>query len=175
MQAFDPAKYSSAIAELLIDERVPELGPGRSHRTAFDRLSALSVENAFPQVRDRSMAQACLAGMWLHHDYLDESHHISQELTTSTGSYWHAIMHRREPDASNAKYWWRQVGTHPVIDLLVTEAPRIGYPYQNPFDFVDFCERVRDSGSAEEDVAKRVQLLEWRLLFDWCWDAATDR
>jgi hypothetical protein len=28
--------------------------------------------------------------------------------------FWHAIMHRREPDAANSKHWWRQVGTLPV-------------------------------------------------------------
>lgn len=33
---------------------------------------------------------------------------------------------------------------------------------------VDFCERVRGTGTADEELAKRVQLLEWKLLFNWC-------
>jgi hypothetical protein len=81
-------------------------------------------------------------------------------------------MHRREPDASNSKYWWRQVGSHPVLELLKSEAPEIGYSYRNPQEFVDFCERVRGADSADEDLAKKVQLLEWQLLFDWCWSGA---
>ena len=44
------------------------------------------------------MAACCLCGLWLLHDFLDESHSLSQEITTDTGSYWHGIMHRREPD-----------------------------------------------------------------------------
>src|SRR4029079_2010324 len=79
------------------------------------------------------------------------------------GSFWHAIMHRREPDPSNSKYWWRLVGPHPALKRLRDA----GVGCTTPEAFVDECERVR--GSADEDRAKRVQLLEWQLLFDWCW------
>jgi hypothetical protein len=88
------------------------------------------------------------------------------------GAFWHGIMHRREPDAWNSKYWFRKVGRHPVLDMLVSEAPQIGYSYRNPEEFVDFCEGVRGTGSADEELARRVQLLEWQLLFDWCWNKA---
>jgi hypothetical protein len=110
--------------------------------------------------------------LWLYYDYLDESHTISQEINTREGSYWHAIMHRREPDPSNSKYWWRQVGSHPVLSQLISEAPTLGYDYTNPLDFVDFCERVRDTGTTDENLAKQVQLLEWQLLFDHCYRKA---
>src|SRR5208282_3154263 len=46
---------------------------------------------------------AMLAGLWLWHDGLDESHRISQGLSSPAGSFWHAIMHRREGDFSNSK------------------------------------------------------------------------
>lgn len=117
---------------------------------------------------DLPAARACLAGLWLYFDYLDESHAISQDLGASEGSFWHAIMHRREPDAWNSKYWWRQVSAHPVLEHLRRDAPLLGYTYTTPEAFVDFCDRLRGSGSADEVIAKKVQLLEWQLLFHHC-------
>ena len=60
--------------------------------------------------RHRELARACLAGLWLYHDFLDEAHRISQSLHGREGSYWHGIMHRREGDFANAKYWFHRVG-----------------------------------------------------------------
>ncbi len=96
----------------------------------------------------------------------------SQELHTTEGSYWHAIMHRREPDAWNSKYWWRQVGYHPVFVQLDEEAARLGWRVWDPAAFVDACEKERDSGSERETLLSEVQLVEWGLLFAWCYGQA---
>jgi len=140
----------------LVADRLPELGPGSSNEAARGELERVVAP---PAVR---------AGLWLLHDFLDESHAISQDLHTAEGSFWHAIMHRREPDPWNSKYWWRKVGPHPVLKSLVETAPELGYRFTTPEAFVDECERVRGSGTPDEDRARRVQLLEWRLLFEWC-------
>jgi hypothetical protein len=167
--------YSAAVLELLTPDRLCPLGPGRPNAAVRDRLAALTPAALFaPQrVRDDDMARACLAGLWLLHDFLDESHNISQDIATPTGSFWHGIMHRREPDPSNAKYWFRRVGDHPVLKKVSEQAPTLGYQFTDPFAFVDFVERVRDTESDAEELAKRVQQLEWRLLFDFCYLAAT--
>jgi hypothetical protein len=160
--------YPPAIAALLARLPLAPLGPGAPDLPARETLTAL--ENAaFGRVADSDMAAACRAGLWLAFNFLDESHALSQELHTADGSFWHAIMHRREPDASNSKYWWRKVGDHPVLDQLREHAPALGYPFTSPEAFVDFCERARGTGSADEELARRVQLLEWQLLFDHCY------
>src|SRR5262249_34109802 len=129
-------------------------------------------------VRDADMARACRAGLWLLHGFLDESHEISQGLDTAEGSYWHALVHRREPDFSNSKYWFRRVEAHPVFAELTRNAAELGYPSAaawDPFAFVDACERAIGRGGAEEELCRRVQQAEWELLFDWCYRRATGR
>jgi hypothetical protein len=173
---FDPARYGPNVAALLAEPRLAALGPGTPEPEVHVELRRFDSQTDLgAPAADLDAARACLAGLWLYFDYLDESHTISQELETPDGSFWHAIMHRREPDPSNSKYWWRRVGGHPVLDALREHASGIGYTYTTPEAFVDFCERVRDGGSSDEELAQRVQLLEWQLLFDWCGAKAVGR
>src|SRR6266436_1995125 len=105
--AFDPATYGPTITAIVTD-RLPELGPGSPDNVAKPQLAALATEDVFagPRIVDYDAARCCLSALWLWHDFLDESHAISQEIHAIDGSYWHAIMHRREPDYGNAKYWF---------------------------------------------------------------------
>lgn len=156
---FDPTAYGPAVAALLAVNRLPELGPGAP--VAARRADLAAAANTLPPPG--------AAGLWLLFDFLDEAHAISQaDESDPDRNFWHAIMHRREPDPSNSKYWWRNVGPHPVLKQLAEEAPSLGYHYTSPLEFVDFCERVRGTGSSEEEVARQVQLLEWQLHFDHC-------
>ena len=51
------------------------------------------------------------AGLLLYIDDIHGAHTISQELETELGSLWHGIVHRREGDFSNARYWFRRCQT----------------------------------------------------------------
>lgn len=173
---FDPQKYGPALAPLLNPPQLPPLDAGEPNLAVKDQLQTLNV------------SKECHSALWLLHNFLDESHVISQDLLTSTGSYWHGIMHRREPDFSNAKYWFRKVGQHPVFEQLCTEAAKLAennpVPEANylanqsqwePFAFVDLCERALGEGGNLELLCQRIQLLEWQLLFDWCYQQAIDQ
>jgi hypothetical protein len=186
MTTFDPRTYGPAIASLLERAPINDLGPGSARQEVRAALSALSPETmVVPEaLADRDMAAAAVAGLWLRFDFLDESHRISQEIETPSGSYWHGIMHRRELDYDNAKYWFRRVGEHPVFpDLQLAASPtaEAGVPSQadylrtatawDPFRFVDLC-RAAAGSPALGTLCKTIQKAEWELLFDHCYRRA---
>ena len=80
-----------------LTEQINELGPGAPDDAIGSRLARLSVDDLFPRdsVVDMNAASCCLSAIWLLHDFLDESHTVSQSIDTSSGSYWHGIMHRQ--------------------------------------------------------------------------------
>jgi hypothetical protein len=102
---------------------------------------------------------ALAAGLWLYVDELDRSHRISQGLGNQSGSFWHAIMHRREGDFGNSGYWFRRTGQHPVMSEID------GY---DPDDFLKRVERASEKGDNENAELAELQREEWARLFEWC-------
>jgi hypothetical protein len=188
MGDFTAEVYGPAVAELLAEERLNELGPGRPNEAARGRLEALTLEGLAGgrPVRDGAMARCCTAALWLYHDFFDESHRISQEIETVEGSYWHGILHRREPDFSNSKYWFRRVGEHAVFAALRPAAAELAaeagtdgraaflatQARWDPFAFIDLCEACVRGRSSAEMVCRWVQQREWELLFEYCYRRA---
>ena len=83
---------------------------------AHGRLSAIDPSQLISgEIRDPRMAQAVACSLWLWHDWLDEAHAIAQRLHNETGSFWHAIMHRRQGDFANSKYWLKHCQAHPAL------------------------------------------------------------
>ena len=171
---FDPAGYSPEITAILAldgsGRRLIPLALGTcSSPAAFDRLRAVSARTLFAGAR---APEAALAGLYLYFSCLDEAHSLAQDIPTAEGSFWHAILHRQEPDAGNSSYWFHRVGTHPVFPALRESALALGVdfgPRWDPFAFIEYCEQARrHTGSENEACALRVQLAEWQLLFDYC-------
>ena len=162
--------FGPVVLSLLAQPRLPELGPGNPNAANRQTLQALTLADLFDnqQPTNPASARLVIAGLWLHFDFLDEAHQICQADESPAGSYWHAIMHRREPDASNAKYWFRRVGSHPVLTQLPAAARQIGYEFRSAAGFVDDCETYRGTNSPPEQLARQVQLLEWQLLLAHC-------
>ncbi len=123
--------------------------------------------------------QGALAGLWMYFGAFEEAHEIAQDLETAEGCYWHAMVHRMEPDAWNSGYWFGRVGRHEIFPALLEEATRIaaldpecGFTpgkIWSPEQFTAFCEVARGRPSSRAGhLAGAVHSAEWRLLFTWC-------
>src|SRR5262245_27692199 len=179
--------YGPAIAELL-DDRLPALGPGTPNESARPKLTALALIRSLAgaKIADFVASRCVISGLWLWHDFLDESHQISQDIDTVEGGYWHAMMHRREPDYGNAKYWFRRVPRHSIHEPLAGAARELATQARldpvaeflvrqdgwDAFRFVDLCEAIARGRSQCEQLAREVARAEWRLLFDHSYRAA---
>jgi hypothetical protein len=119
------------------------------------------------------------AGMLLYLGDWNGAHSVAQDINSAEGSYWHAIVHRQEPDAGNANYWFRQTGQHAIFPRLQADAADLLRLFPgadakiptiwSPPAFIDLCERASDRpGSDLEQLAIEIQHAEWRLLIDYC-------
>jgi len=147
------------LKSLIATPDLPVLGPTpRAGRLPLpelnQRIDRFLADPNLPAAIHPSVRSAVL--LW--HDYLDESHTISQNIPSADGSFLHGIMHRREPDYSNAKYWFHRAANHRsfsdiaklVTRLLETKgetelaaklAPRGDW---DPFAFVEACRQAAE-------------------------------
>jgi hypothetical protein len=106
-----------------------------------------------------------MAALWLYFSCFEECHSVAQELATQEGSYWHAILHRQEPDDWNAGYWFRRAGRHPVFVPLAEEAALIEVVGDVQLCLVPVCrarlvgkvERRRSGAPAEASAPSRLR------------------
>ena len=160
---FDVRAYGEEVAAILA-------AAGNGDRLMPLVHSGGCASPARAMVKAAKIAPLLRAGLYLYFDCWDEAHNTAQDIDNAEGSYWHAIVHRQEPDASNSGYWFRQVGAHPIFPALKIRAAEIGIPTGSRWDpiaFIDYCASAMP-GSPEEHKAQEVQLAEWQLLFAWC-------
>jgi hypothetical protein len=123
-------------------------------------------------------AEAALAGLLFRLGCWKEGHIVAQDIPSAEGSYWHGMLHRIEPDSSNARYWFGQFKGHSIFPDLLQNTQTIlnerGPDHWrlktawDPFLFIDWCDEARTTGSQAESTAIDIQMAEWKLLFDWC-------
>jgi len=89
------------------------------------------------------------AGLYLLNDDLATSHTLAQvHEGEPLADYWHAIIHRREGDYGNSRYWFGRAGQEPVLAQIYGADP--GAP-------AAFVERCRAAGSGRDPELEQFQ------------------
>jgi hypothetical protein len=177
----------NGIADIFDAGDLPDLGPKRRLNTfppgeIEKDIEKLSRAAELPEPRLPLLKAALL--LW--NDHLDEAHAIVQDMNTPDAAMLHAIIHRREPDYFNSKYWWRRVGQHPSFELLAKRVSELlerqASPLRrdefheshkhlkaallprnqwDPFAFVDAVESALSTNAGEEiKILKEIQKVE---------------
>ena len=147
-----PLPLSDLLAPLFealpLESAMPELVPQHAGNVVLaDQLNGILANPLIQQ------SPALQAGLWLYIDDLNRSHEISQGILTPVGSLWHGIMHRREGDFWNSKYWFGRAGKTEIFKGV------------DPSAFVDRVEKAYRSNPPE---LIKYQRQEWQTLFEWC-------
>jgi hypothetical protein len=160
---FDPAAYGpEVLAVLALDGSGARLMPltrtACSSPPARAALKATTARALFPHSR---APEAALAGLYLYFSCWAEAHETAQDIASPEGAWWHAIVHRQEPDDWNSGYWFRQVGQHPIFSRLAAN--------WDPIAFIELGSQARQQpGGDLVRQALNLQRTEWQLLFDYC-------
>jgi len=169
------SRISAEMAAIFFTPGLASLGPEQ-------RADALALDACLNQI-EAAITSAGIpfgsanlirsAGL-LWHDHLDESHAVSQDISDSDGSFLHAIMHRREPDYPNAKYWFNQTGRHEAFPEILkatesvmsgTDLAHLAEGEWDPFAMVDAVSRAK-ADTAEYALLQKVQRIEFEVLLE---------
>jgi hypothetical protein len=102
--------------------------PEPPHITMKPRTGTRSIQEINAQLDpllaapdlDPHFCQLSRAAIYLWHDHFEAAHQLAQDVESADGSLLHGILHRREPDFMNARYWFRRVGpAHPSYECVV--------------------------------------------------------
>lgn len=172
------AKYSEFIDRILrTSDLLKKLTP--SEPLSWNLPGEISKADDATLLGGKEVKKAGLVrgGLLYAVDALDAAHAFFQDDPSDLASYWHGMMHRREGDFDNARYWFRRAGRLPIFAALHGAACEYSATMarQDNWDaylLTGLCEQVKfgDPDLAPECV--KLQTVEFEGLFDYSWRQA---
>ncbi len=114
------------------------------------------------------------AGLFYYLNALDDSHKQSAAVEGDMAAYWHGMVHRREGDFENARYWMRRAGEQPVFQEMQGRASDAS-PHMSrqsnwdPFLFIHLCEQYKYGETDYKKELGHLQRVEFAAMFDYGW------
>lgn len=158
--------------------------PYAAGKKAVEALTKRDMKDA----KDPKSLPLVQAVLYLCFDCWKEAHDIANDHEdTVIGNWLHAIVHRREPDAGNSKYWYARVKApakvfeaigngvlallkqQPVAELEPLVQKMAKSKTWEPEAFVDLCDKYReeDEKTPAYQTLARIQEIEWRGLAEY--------
>lgn len=172
------ARYSDFVDSLLTQDALLEkLAPTEPR----DATSVLRIREADEGtladgaiIRDLSLFSLVRAALFYARDALGESHRIVQQSESDLASYMHGMLHRREGDFDNARYWFRRAGELPIFGELHSAGSRISADVAkqatwDPYLFTGLCEQEKFGDNTRHAELAHLQRAEFDALFDYLW------
>lgn len=104
---------------------LPKLTPDHIWHPGLDRDLKAHL-SGLPSSPEADTSRLLVAALHLWNDNLEAAHEIVQFFEQQpTGCLLHAIVHRREGDYWNAKYWIGRAGAHPAYHALQARTSRL--------------------------------------------------
>jgi len=177
MPANHPPLIREALAEEELLKRLIPSGPG--HPDLIRRIRAASERDLTggAVMAHASHPELIRAGLLYAYDAIDETHRIVQGIETAEASYWHGMVHRREGDFDNARYWFRRTGRLPAFPEMHRRAAEFSSLMArqldwDPYLFVGECEQARFGGDGDVKQLLALQRVEFDVMFEQLWGAA---
>ena len=123
---------------------------------------------------DPTMFALVRGGLFYALDSLPDAHAIFQESNDDTGAYWHGMLHRREGDFDNSRYWFRRAGAQPFFseahrNAATHSADMARQSNWDPYLFTGQCEQARFGADELVGEMAALQRVEFDAIFDYCW------
>ena len=172
------ARYSDFIERLLLNpdllKKLTPTEPLGWELPAKIRDASDEVLSGGKEIADAKMFTLVRGALFCAADALDAAHKIFQDDPSDIGSYWHGIMHRREGDFDNARYWFRRAGRLPTFAKMHEAAAQVSatmarQPTWDAYLLTGMCEQAKFGDREAVPECVSLQRVEFDELLAYCW------